>query len=450
MKLANNKLDAKIRISTVRQKSKMRILLAQANKSEGIAPVFPLGLAYLTGSLSKRGQEVRGFDLSLYGDHKEGLQKTIAEFCPDVIGISLRNLDNQQYFTPFSFLPGVRQVVKICQESSKARIIVGGSGFSIVSEQVLDYLGVDLGIVGEGETALADLVQAIEAGSDCSNIPGVVMRCQGKTKKAKPRLIKDLDSLHLPNREIFEPAKYLQQGIVLNVRTKRGCPFRCIYCTTPQIEGSKMRVITPQKVVDELEILKKEYGATEFYFTDNIFNYPATHAESVCEEIISRELDIRWYCIANPCSLSKDLLRLMKKAGCYGLSLGNESGSPQMLKNLRKNFTVEQVRQSCVYCRELGINHTCFLLLGGPGESKETLEESISTMERLKPDSLSVTVGIRVYPNTELARIAREEGTPDVQGDFLFPTFYLSRQIEDWIFDYIKEVTKRNGWTFRC
>jgi len=349
----------------------MRILLVSANKSEGRLPVFPLGLAYLAGSLHKMGHEIRSFDLPFHREYKETLKKTIAGFCPEAIGISLRNLDNQQYSSPISFLPEARAVVEVCQESSKAKVIVGGSGFSIAPEQLLDYLGVDLGIVGEGETAISDLVQAIEEGSDCGNIPGVVVRCQGRTKMAKPRRMKDLDSLELPNRGIFEPKRYLQAGVVLNIRTKRGCPFKCIYCTTPQIEGNKMRVITPQKVADELEILKKVYGADEFYFTDNIFNYPAKHAESICEEIISRGLDIKWYCIANPCSLSKDLLRLMKEAGCYGLSLGNESGSPQMLKNLRKNFTVEQVSQSCSYCRELGINYTCFLLLGGAWGKQE-------------------------------------------------------------------------------
>jgi radical SAM superfamily enzyme YgiQ (UPF0313 family) len=426
----------------------MRILLVSANKPVERLPVFPLGLAYLAGSLHKVGHEIQGFDVPFHGDYKEPLKKTIAEFCPDVIGVSLRNLDNQHYSSPISFLPEAGEVVKICQDSSKAKIIVGGSGFSIAPEQLLDYLGVDLGIVGEGETTVGDLVQAIEEGSDYGNIPGVVVRCQGKTKMTKPCRIKDLDSLELPNRGIFEPKKYLQEGIVLNVRTKRGCPFKCIYCTTPQIEGNKMRVITPRKVVDELEMLKGDYGADEFYFTDNIFNYPAEHAKSICEEIISRGLDIKWYCIANPCSLSKDLLRLMKEAGCYGLSLGNESGSPQMLRNLRKNFTVEQVAQSCLCCRELGINYTCFLLLGGPGENRGTVEESISTMERLSPDSLGITIGIRVYPNTELARIARDEGILNVHSGLLSPIFYLSREIKDWIFDYIKEAGERHAWRF--
>ena len=135
----------------------------------------------------------------------------------------------------------------------------------------------------------------------------------------RPYLTENLDSLELPNRDIFDPRKYLQKGIMLNIRTKRGCPFKCIYCTTSQIEGHKMRLRTPRRVVDEIEGLANEYGAKEFYFTDNIFNYPVSHAESICQEILSRRLDIRWYCIANPCTLSKDLLQLMRKAGSHAI-----------------------------------------------------------------------------------------------------------------------------------
>jgi radical SAM superfamily enzyme YgiQ (UPF0313 family) len=428
----------------------MKILLVQANKSEGMVPVFPLGLAYLAGSLHKMGHEIRSFDLPFQRDYKQGLNKAIAEFCPDVIGVSLRNLDNQRYSAPVSFLPEAREVVKICQESSKAKIIVGGSGFSIAPERLLDYLGLDLGIAGEGEEALIHLLQSIDEGSGFGNIPGVVMRCQGKTEMVKPCQIEDLDSLELPSRGIFEPKKYIQEGAVLNVRTKRGCPFKCIYCTTPQIEGNRMRIATPRKVVDELEMLKKDYGADEFYFTDNIFNYPAEHAESICREIISRGLDIKWQCIVNPCTLSKELLQLMKEAGCHGFTLGIESGSPQIIRNLHKNFTVEQVRQSCIYCHKLSINHNCSILFGGPGENRKTVEETVSLMERLRPSSVSITVGIRVYPNTELARIARDDGILDVHSDLLSPTFYLSPEIKDWIFDYIKEVGEQSGWVFRC
>lgn len=428
----------------------MKILLVQANKSGGMVPVFPLGLAYLAGSLHKMGHEIRSFDLPFQRDYKQGLNKAIAEFCPDVIGVSLRNLDNQRYSAPVSFLPEAREVVKICQESSQAKIIVGGSGFSIAPEQLLDYLGLDLGIAGEGEEALIHLLQSIDEGSGFGNIPGVVMRCQGKTEMVKPCQIEDLDSLELPSRGIFEPKKYIQEGAVLNVRTKRGCPFKCIYCTTPQIEGNRMRIATPRKVVDELEMLKKDYGADEFYFTDNIFNYPAEHAESICREIISRGLDIKWQCIVNPCTLSKELLQLMKEAGCHGFTLGIESGSPQIIRNLHKNFTVEQVRQSCIYCHKLSINHNCSILFGGPGENRKTVEETVSLMERLRPSSVSITVGIRVYPNTELARIARDDGILDVHSDLLSPTFYLSPEIKDWIFDYIKEVGEQSGWVFRC
>jgi radical SAM superfamily enzyme YgiQ (UPF0313 family) len=140
----------------------------------------------------------------------------------------------------------------------------------------------------------------------------------------------------------------------------------------------------------------------------------------------------------------------MKEAGCHGFTLGIESGSPQIIRNLHKNFTVEQVRQSCIYCHKLSINHNCSILFGGPGENRKTVEETVSLMERLRPSSVSITVGIRVYPNTELARIARDDGILDVHSDLLSPTFYLSPEIKDWIFDYIKEVGEQSGWVFRC
>jgi radical SAM superfamily enzyme YgiQ (UPF0313 family) len=426
----------------------VKILLTQAGEAKGVAPVFPLGLAYLAGSLSGNGYEIKGFDLPLNINYEDGLKQALAEFYPDIVGISLRNLDNQRYNAPVSYLPEAKNVVRMCRQSPKTKIVVGGSGFSIAPGPLLDYLAADFGVAGEGEPVIGSLVRAITEGIDCSNIPGVVTGHQENATVVKPQQIDGIDSILLPNRDIFEPKKYLQKKIVLNIRSKRGCPFKCIYCTTPQIEGSHMRLRSSQKVVDELEMLKKDYGAQEFYFTDNIFNYPIRHAESICEEIISRKLDIKWYCIANPCSLSRDVLQLMKKAGCYGLSIGNESGSPQILKNLRKNFTVEQVSQACLWCRELGINYTCFLLLGGPGENKKTVDESISLMERLKPSYLSINIGIRIYPNTELARLSRDEGVIDTDNDLLLPAFYLSAEIKDWIFDYIKEAGERNGWTY--
>jgi radical SAM superfamily enzyme YgiQ (UPF0313 family) len=424
----------------------MKILLTQANKPESRAPVFPLGPAYLAGSLSKAGHGVRSFNLPFYKDNKEELKKTIADFCPDVIGVSLRNLDNHRCAAPVSFLPEAMQVVQICRESSKAKIVVGGAGFSIAPAQLLDYLGVDLGIVGEGEIALCEVLRAMEEGKNPGNIPGVVMRYQGKIRITKPRRIEDLDDLERPDRGIFEPKRYLQQGAILNARTKRGCSFNCIYCTTPWLEGKRTRVTAPRKVVDELEILKKDYGASEFWLTDNIFNYPANHAESICTEIISRHLDVKWQCITNPCTLSKDLLRLMKLAGCSGFTLGIDSGSPDMLRNLGKNFTVEEVSRSCSYCRELEMDCHCPILLGGPGENRKTVEETVSLMERLRLRAVSISAGVRVYPNTKLAQIARDEGVLNAHSDLLSPTFYLSTEVKDWIFDYLRLVKERTGW----
>jgi radical SAM superfamily enzyme YgiQ (UPF0313 family) len=424
----------------------MKILLTQAGEATGVAPVFPLGLAYVAGSLSRNGHEVKAFDLPVNVAYETGLKQALTEFCPDIIGVSLRNLDNQRYSSPVSFLPGAKKVIEICRQSTASRIIVGGSGFSVAPQPLFNFLGADIGVAGEGEFAMAALAEAIQQSIQYTNIAGVITPESIPNLNIRSCLTENLDSLELPNRAIFDPQKYLQKGILINLRAKRGCPFKCIYCTTSQIEGHEMQLRTPRLVVDELEALTRDYGARDFYFTDNIFNYPVSHAEAICHEIISRRMEVRWSCIANPCTLSKDLLQLMRKAGCCSLSIGNESGSPSMLKNLRKNFTVEQVTEACRLCHGLGIEYTCFLLLGGPGENRKTVEESVLLMEKLKPTHLSINIGIRIYPNTELEKIARKDGIISSQDSLIFPSFYLAQEVKDWIFDYIKEAQERNGW----
>ncbi|MCX6012093.1 MAG: cobalamin-dependent protein, partial [Chloroflexi bacterium] len=148
----------------------MRILLTSSNRSNVISPVFPLGLAYMAGSLCTIGHEIKSFDVALHKDYKKLLIETIKDFNPDIIGISIRNLDNQKYADPVSFLPEISDVVNICKESSKAKIILGGSAFSILPERLLDFLNMDIGIVGEGEKVILKLLQAMSDGTDYSKI----------------------------------------------------------------------------------------------------------------------------------------------------------------------------------------------------------------------------------------------------------------------------------------
>jgi radical SAM superfamily enzyme YgiQ (UPF0313 family) len=427
----------------------MRILLISANRL-GSPPPFPLGLAYIVANLEKDAHELEVLDLMFLEEFERELKETIQDFDPDLIGISIRNIDDQSYLSPQFFLPESKRIVRICRNLSKAKIVLGGSGFSIFPETSLLYLGADMGIVGEGEKSLSCLIRKMERGEDYTSLPGLVTIEDNRIIMNQLQLIDSIDDLKMPQRTLLDAKRYWEEAGIIplasTIQSKRGCIMECIYCPNPLIEGKKMRLRSPKKVVDELEVIRKDIGKDKIHFVDSLFNYPIEHAESICQEIIKRKLDIQWGCCLNPAFVTRGLIKLMQKAGCARVMVGSESGSDKMLKNLKKGFSVEDVMRCCLYLKEYDLYFECFLLLGGPGEDKETIEESISLMENLVPNKVYVTIGIRIYPGCEMVQIAQKEGyiSPSSSSDLLTPTVYLSPQVRDWIFDYITQVRQRN------
>jgi radical SAM superfamily enzyme YgiQ (UPF0313 family) len=432
----------------------MRVLLISENKSRLIMPIFPLGITYRVANIDPDDDEIKVLDLMFLKKTEVAIKEVIEDFNPDLIGLSLRNIDNQSYFDPYSFLPEIKHIVQICRETSSAKIVLGGPGFSTFPESSLQYLKADLGIIGEGEETFNQLLLKIKEQEDYKNLAGLLIREQGKIISNPPQFIKDFDNLKIPDRTFFNNQRYAQEvGTAhipggANIQSKRGCPFKCIYCSVPNIEGRSVRLRSPKKVVDELEIIRKELGIQRIFFVDALFNCPIEHAESICEEIIKRGLDIHWHATLTPLLITERLIRLMKKAGCSEITLGIESGSSKMLKNLGKNYTVENIKQSFKYCKDFEITNFCYLLLGGPGEDKKTIEESISFTERIQTDFVNLTIGIRICPGCRLADIAENEGFISTDQDLLTPTFYLSPQLKaNQILDYATKACKRNkGW----
>jgi radical SAM superfamily enzyme YgiQ (UPF0313 family) len=439
----------------------MRILLISTNRLRP-PPPFPLGLAYIVANLERDAHEVKVLDLMFLDDFKGELEQAIRDFDPDLISLSIRNIDDENYRTPRFFLSESKEIVQICQMASSAKILLGGPGFSIFPESSLLYLNADMGIVGEGEKAFSELVGKMDRGEDYTSLPGLVTIRDNRIILNQPQLIESFDDLKMPERTLLDAKRYWEEtGMILpqasgifpeawtfpeapTIQDKRGCCMECIYCSQPLIEGKKIRIRSPQKVVDELEVIRKDVGKDKIQFVDSLFNYPIEHAESICQEIIRRRLDIQWSCGLNPAFVTRRLIGLMRKAGCTHVDVGNESGSDKMLKNLRKGFSVEDVKRCCLYLKEYDLSFACYLLLGGPGENKETVEESISLMEKLAPNIVNVAIGIRIYPGCEMAQIAQKEGYISPSTDLLTPTFYLSSQVKDWIFDYWTEVYQRN------
>jgi radical SAM superfamily enzyme YgiQ (UPF0313 family) len=200
-------------------------------------------------------------------------------------------------------------------------------------------------------------------------------------------------------------------------------------------------------VADELVSLENDFGLRAALFVDALFNYPPEYALKLCSDIIARRNDLRWVCSLNPRFYDPHLTEAMSRAGCMGVSLGNESGSDEMLAALRKDFSKADAARMIRQIQDSGMRVSCFLLLGGPGETRETVAESIEFLEELAPDQATVTVGIRIYPGCELHGVALREGMISPEQNLLYPAFYLAPAVQDWLWDYMREQCDQHpGW----
>ena len=238
---------------------------------------------------------------------------------------------------------------------------------------------------------------------------------------------------------------YERAGGTWAVHTKRGCPLHCIFCNYSAMEGHALRRRSASDIVDEIEHVQRTVGPRTFEFTDSTFNIPPEHAVEICEEIIRRGVKANFSAVGmNPLGMTEELLPLMKRAGFISILISPDAANETMLKNLHKGFTMEHVRRSVKLARESGIRTTWFFLLGGPGETQETVEETVSFVEEHLQWKKSMTIfmtGIRIFSGTALAEIAQKEGLLSADADLVRPTFYFSPQVsEQWVLDRINRA----------
>jgi radical SAM superfamily enzyme YgiQ (UPF0313 family) len=232
-----------------------------------------------------------------------------------------------------------------------------------------------------------------------------------------------------------------------NVQTKRGCPFSCIYCTYPLIEGERTRLRPIADIITELRELVERFGVNYVYFVDDIFNYPPDFAESLCRAMAGERLELSWSAFINPEFFTPRLLQAMLEAGCDAVEFGTDTGSPLMLKNLGKSFSIEAVRAASRLCRELGVDFAHYILFGGPGESRETVEESFALMDEIAPTAVIAMTGIRIYPGTAIHRQALAEGVISPGTSLLEPVFYISPGIRNSLCGIVTELAmQRRNW----
>jgi radical SAM superfamily enzyme YgiQ (UPF0313 family) len=422
----------------------MNVLLISANTETINMPTLPMGLGHVAAAVQRAGHRVRFVDLLGDVEPLRTLEREVSDFQPDAIGISIRNVDDQCSAAPRFLLEGARGVVSACRRLSNAPVVLGGAGYSLFPQSMLDFLDADMGIQGEGEDAFVALLAGLRDRDRPVGVPGLYLRGHGLLGPRAYRRV--LDDLPFPTPETFGGSLADRTDCHLPVQTRRGCPLRCSYCATAAIEGAMIRKRSPEAVVQALAAWRRS-GFRQVFFVDNTFNLPPAYARRLCDRIAGAQLGISWRCILYPGRVDEPLVRSMARAGCTEVSLGFESANREVLNGMRKRFEAQDVRHTSRLLADCGIRRMGFLLLGGPDETRRSVSESLSFVDSLGLESVKVTIGIRIYPYTRLAAIARAEGRITPSDDLLQPRFYIARGLEDWLRETVAQtLAMRPNW----
>ena len=422
----------------------MRLLLISANTEQINILPLPLGLNCVAVAVRNAGHDVQLLDLMTGQDDDTAVTEAIESFLPEVIGISVRNIDDQTMAPPRFLLDQVKKVIAACRTSSHAPIVLGGAGYSIFPEDALAYLEADMGIQGEGEVVLPLLLERLRQRKGLKGMPGLYLR--GRGLQGDRTYARDLDALPLSDPGIWARSAPAADDLWIPIQSRRGCPMHCSYCSTGAIEGRSIRKHHPDMVVGNIA-RHVEAGYKNFYFVDNTFNMPLSYAKDVCRKIMEQQLKISWRCIFYPGRVDPELVDLMAGAGCMEVSLGFESGCERILRMMNKKFSPDDIRRSAAMLKAGGIRQLGFLMLGGPGEDKESVERSLAFADSLQLEAMKVTIGIRIYPHTALAEIAVAGGLISPDDHLLLPRFYIVRELEGWLRETVRRwMESRPHW----
>jgi radical SAM superfamily enzyme YgiQ (UPF0313 family) len=396
--------------------STMKVLLISANRLNIPYPVYPLGID-LVADLISSAHEVKTLDLLA---HKTGVKDTVQGFAPDVIGIGLRNVDNTDVTASQTFVADYRALVQELRSLSQVPVVLGGAGFSIFPEILLRELDADYGIVGEGERFLF-LLEALEKNQDPAHLTGVI--CRGQTGPVPPAPL--IESIVPRRNNCFKLDSYLSFGGMLNLQTKRGCSYECIYCTYPQIEGRRQRLIPAKQVGQEARRLQ-DCGAKFLFMTDATFNSNIQHNLDVAQALQDCGVSIPWSAFFSPLVVPKDYYQRLADSGCSHVEFGTESMSDKVLRAYKKPFRKKHVVTSHEQALKAGLFVAHYFLLGGPAEDLDTLSVTLGEVEKLTDTVLFFFCGMRIYPHTRLCQLACDEHQITSENDLLDPVFYQS------------------------
>lgn len=411
--------------------------------------VSPVGLEYVGEALVEAGIPVQILDLSFENNWRASLRTLLSNQDPLFIGLSVRNTDDCSFTTKQSFLPLIHDIVAEIRLLSKSLVVLGGVGFSVIPEVVLESTGADVGIAGDGEESAITLAKRLNKNESIFDLPNLVYQSREKIVSNK-RVNVDLLRLPVPRRRLFNNKKYEELGAMVGIETKRGCSQKCIFCADPVAKGNKVRLRHPTVVVKEfLDLLSQ--GVSWFHLSDSEFNQPINHAREVCHSIINTGIadKIKWFCYCSPYPFDDELASLMVRAGCHGINFGVDSLCDDQLKRLGRNFSLDKIRYLVQILKKERVNYIFDLLIGGPGETKATARTTIQNVRNLDIPLAGIATGVRIYPGTHLSQaVSAGFGADGQRREVVLPlhqpSFYISPELGEDPVDFIQELVRND------
>ena len=404
----------------------MRVLLISSNRERSPFPVAPLGALAVAGAAEAAGHQVELLDLMHARWPERAVRQAVRRGDHDVVGLSIRNLDNCMVVRPVHYLEQVAGVARQISDNTSAPLVLGGGGFTVSPGGWLRRLPACCGVVGEGEQAFVAVLARLDGGEPLDGLPGVMLPGDSA---APPATLADVAGLPPPAHKLCDYRTYLSTGGFVGVQTKRGCAFSCSYCTYPQLEGSTVRLRPVEQVVEEMERVVRAPGSRirSFYITDGVFNAPRSHALAFCRQLISRGLGLQWMAYCNPVGLDLELAQAMGEAGCVGIELGVDAVTDGSLEAANKPFTAAQARASMAAIHQAGVPLGVFLLFGFPGETARDVHEAGRFIDDCAPaHAVFASAGVRVFAGTAIEGVARQQGQVSEQDDLFSPVFYCA------------------------
>jgi len=381
-----------------------------AGRFKRIANVLPsLGLGYLAAVLKNDGFDVKIVDCRVLNISEDALLQMIKKECPCLAGITATTLS----FHSASSL--ARNIKNILPETL---LVLGGPHITAASTETMETSEFDAGIIGEGEAAFLKLARQMRENClEFESIENLTYRKDGSIKvNPLGKYIENLDELPFPARELFPPinvykpvaASYKKLPFA-HMLTSRGCPFRCIFCDR-KVFGNRFRARSVENVLAEIEELVYRHGAREIKFFDDTFTVDKERAFSICEEIIRRKIKVAWSCLSHVRCVDEKLLKQMKRAGCWQIGFGLESGDPNVLASMKKGMTVEDSRNAVIWAKKAGLNVRCFFVIGMPADTADSIKRTLEFAKSL-PIDVANFYNVTLYPGNELFETAMKEGT---------------------------------------